>query len=647
MNSTYRELTNFPMTAMAGLYRCLSRQFFRSGDWKSALAASDLPADIQETIRTLVQRTGLMRFEKYEITDELISHFADGHQRGKSWESLQETFGDTDVAAELFRTSKLRNRPMAIKAGKFTLWTMFSAGAGYIGLLAFFSNSSPSVTVDYHAEMNQTAASIPEDQRAWLVYRDMWTKYEIAEGGTKSYFSFIYAIDENRERTGLLIRPDDSQWPAAVEALKESADLLGALRRGSRLQHVGLALYSDRSRYSEEDFKALFPNKKYEDFKDGDKDSSFGASGFSDEANKLMARSTVSTLLPHVQSFRAIARLLNVDNRLAVIEGDPDRAVENIQAILGFARQQHNEPFLVSNVVANALVKMACADIEELVTEHSTFLSDEHLQNLSKMIEQYDGLSMPDLTGENHIYKDLIQRIFTDDGNGDGRLTPVGIEILTIMHSWQGEQSQWISKLPWYQQSSIGRTISGPAMMLTAPTRKEIEAMAKENLVDVEARFDTPWWEDDFADIDERHDEMAKDMEFGAAWQLMAPRLGQVRGSYQRTIGEIDAARLGIAVHRFHNKNKRWPQSMKELNFDAVPLDRVTGEPLRFLIRSDEKSTDKPKETLVIYSVGNDRDDDQGTVGEFACPMNYGLFERLEADADRSGDWVLWPIDRS
>ena len=588
-----------------------------------------------------------MRFEKYEITEELISHFADGHQRGKSWESLQETFGDTDVAAELFRTSKLRNRPMAIKAGKFTLWTMFSAGAGYLGLLAFFSNSSPSVTVDYHAEMNQTAASIPEDhERAWPVYRDMWTKYEIGEGGTRGHYDNIYVKDEEGKHTNELVRPDDPQWPAAVEELKTLADLLEALRRGSRLQHLGLALYSDRSRYSEDDFKALFPNKKYEDYKDGDRKVSSGLEGFSDEANELMGRSTVGTLLPHTQAFRTMARVLIVDNRLAVVEEDPDRAVENIQTILGFARQQHNEPFLVSNLVANALVRMACVDIEELLTEHPAFLSDEHLRNLSKMLEQYDGLSTPDLTGENVIYKDLLQRIFTDDGNGDGRLTPVGIEILTMIQSWQNDQAQWVSKLPWYQQSNIGRTISGPALMLTAPTRKEIEAMSKENIADAETRFEIPWWEDDFADIDKRHEEMAKDMEFGASWQLMAPRLGQVRASYQRTIAEVDATRLGIAVHRFHNKNKRWPQSMGELNFDAVPLDRVTGEPLRFLIRKNEESTDEPKETLVIYSVGYDRDDDQGNAGEFACPMNHP-FDRLEADADKSGDWVLWPFDRS
>ena len=646
MNSTPHELTSVPVTALAGLYRCLSRQFFRSGDWKSAIMASELPADVQETIRALVQQTGLMRFEKYEITEELISHFADGHQLGKSWESLQETFGDTDVAAELFRTSKLRNRPMAIKAGKFTLWTMFSAGAGYLGLLAFFNSSSPSVTVDYHAEMNQTAASIPEDQRAWPVYRDMWTKYEIGEGGTRVHFDSIYVKDEEGKRTNELVRPDDPQWPAAVEELKTLADLLEALRRGSRLQHLGLALFSDRSRYSEDDFKALFPNKKYEDYKDGDPKVSSGLAGFSDEANELMGRSTVGTLLPHTQAFRTMARVLIVDNRLAVVEEDPDRAVENIQTILGFARQQHNEPFLVGNLVANALVKMACADIEELLTEHPTFLSDEHLRNLSKMLEQYDGLSTPDLTGENVIYKDLLQRIFTDDGNGDGRLTPAGIEILTMMRAWQGDQSQWVSKLPWYQQSHIGRTISGPVLMLTAPTRKEIEAMSKENLEDVETRFEIPWWEDDFADIDKRFEETSKDMEFGDSWKMMTPNLGQVRASYQRTIAEVDAARLGIAVHRFHNKNKRWPKSLDELNFDAVPLDRVTGEPLRFLVRKHEESTDELQETLVIYSVGDDRDDDQGTAGEFTCPMNYP-FQRVEADADKSGDWILWPVDRS
>ena len=62
MNSTHHELTNVPMTALAGLYRCLCRQFFRSGDWKSALMASELPADVQETIRALGPANGTDAF---------------------------------------------------------------------------------------------------------------------------------------------------------------------------------------------------------------------------------------------------------------------------------------------------------------------------------------------------------------------------------------------------------------------------------------------------------------------------------------------------------------------------------------------------------------------------------------------------------
>ena len=94
----------------------LKLQFLAQGNWKAELSASGLPDDVQAVIRQVVSKTGLLRFEKAEIARELINHFLDGRDRDRTWESLVEDFGEIDVAVSLFRSSKLRSRPMSVKA---------------------------------------------------------------------------------------------------------------------------------------------------------------------------------------------------------------------------------------------------------------------------------------------------------------------------------------------------------------------------------------------------------------------------------------------------------------------------------------------------------------------------------------------------
>jgi len=240
----------------------LLRQFFRAGNWRSAIKNSELPEKAQATITALVEQTRLMRFEKSEIADELIAHFVDGLDRGNTCEELTSAFGDPEVAATLFRSSKLRRRPMAIKAGKATFWTALASGAGYLVLMAFFNAASPTPSVDYAALLNQKAAAVPESERAWLAYRDAWTKFKFSEGGSGSHFTEIFQKDEAGKQTSELIRPEDQGWAEAVEKLKASAELLDAFRAGAQLEHLGLAFHADLSKYSEKDFKALFPQMR-------------------------------------------------------------------------------------------------------------------------------------------------------------------------------------------------------------------------------------------------------------------------------------------------------------------------------------------------------------------------------------------------
>lgn len=611
--------------------RKLRRQFTSAGDWKSAIARSKLPPEAQSTITTLIKQTKLMRFEKFEIADELIAHFVDGLERGKKINELTSAFGDPEVAAALFRSSKLRSRPMAIRAGKLTFWTLLASGGSYLGLLAFFHAGSPTPDVDYSVAMNQVAASVPEDERAWLVYRDAWTKFEFSEGaGERNGFDVIFVQDDEGEKTCELVRPEDKGWDRAVEKIKASSELLDAFRAGSKLDHLGLELHADISDYPEKDFLALFPNRDYETEKQNAKKIRENAlAEFNPEAEQLLHDSLVYILLPHVQSFRNSARILWVDTRLAATENDPDRVVENISATLGFARQQNNESILVCKLVGIAVFKMALAQIEEILHDSPGLLRDTHLSRLQDVIEEFDFTKL-DFTAEEAFTKDLLQRIYTDDGNGDGHLTPAGLLIITVVKQWGNKsgsdhQADLFSRL---QDDPRMQPLLGPALMLSSPGRREVTNKMIAITEEAKSRFGTSWWEDDLSDLDQRVDEEKVSL------LPLAPHWSEIHASHQIALAHQDACLLGIAIERYRLKFDSWPQSIDDMEgqfLSKVPLDRVTGKPLLF---------NASDESVTIYSVGGDRDDDGGSHDARTIPLIATTY-----DQSVDGDWVLWPID--
>ncbi len=68
-------------------------------DIKQHIAQSGLPQPARELIQRVVQRTRLRPLEKVDVANELIAHFTDGLESGKTIDQLIESFGDERKAA--------------------------------------------------------------------------------------------------------------------------------------------------------------------------------------------------------------------------------------------------------------------------------------------------------------------------------------------------------------------------------------------------------------------------------------------------------------------------------------------------------------------------------------------------------------------
>ena len=609
--------------------------------WKQQLAESRLPGDITSVVQSVLTACRLSRSEKAAVAEELLTHFSDGMDRGQSSSELVEDFGDPAVAAPLIQSSKRRNRPMWKKSLQFSGYGIAALAAAYVVVSIWFHLGKPTPSIDYVAKMNQPIAEIADSEKAWPIYRPMWTKYKFSEGGKfdipEMWFHEADPVDETAPTSQRLIRHGDEGWQEARQAFAQHADLLQAFREGARKPYFGVDLQNDPKKYSDEDFAAIFPNRSREDFDN----LSAGAQGIDEETNQLIGESVIMILLPQVQVMRQAARIFVVDTRLAVDDEDPERALQNLETMLGLGRHAAEGPVLICSLVGYAIAGITFDQIEEVLQQDPDFFNDDQLARLQKAVNATDIRGWLHFEGERMMIEDIIQRTYTDDGDGDGRFTPQGVKFLT------SSNQLWGLGTPSPGEDNVQRwseTLFGPASLFVAASRKEVTQRSNQLLDQVIEDANKPFWEANHFDLDA---ELKQDPYKYALLDLMLPAVQQVRFAMDRSLGRQEGVRGAIALQRYHQKNGKWPKSWDEIPkpmLPAAPIDQLTGEPMRFKIVDDRP---------LIYSVGNDRDDDGGKdlVAKRGMPMPAQTLSRARfipapkaTEKTPDGDWIVWPI---
>ena len=589
-------------------------------DWQRVIAESELPLDVQQLICGVVKKTRLLRNEKSEVATELISHFQDGYFRGQTYLKLVEDFGDPSVTATLIRRSKVRNRSMLIKIVKGVGYGGAGCSAAYLLALAFFHLGKTNPTIDYLVDFNRGIANVKEADKAWPVYRPLWIKYGFSEGG-ECRFEEMYTTDSTGEQR--LAKPEDENWPQTVEMLKHYDDLLQTFRTGSRLPALGLELQANARNYSDEDFTALFPGRDKKQFDQWIDDN------WDENSRRIMKNSLVGILLPHIQSFRKAARVFHVDTRLAVVQGDSERAVQNIETVFGLANQAAQPQCLVCGLVGIAISSIGFEQLEEVINADRDFFSEKQLARLQNAVEAMPIKSWIRYEGERASIKDMIQRAYTDDGQGDGRMTADGVELMFLVSKWFA-MNQAQSDLDVYLETA--RPAFGPASLFLCATRKEITEKTDELIDNVIADADLPYWVSGGVDFD-------ADLEENRIkyWLLsvMFPASEQIKNAAYRTIGRQEGVIAALAIHRYHKKHGQWPTQINQVSpvfVNEFPIDQVDGSLVKFNCDGD---------VVKVYSVGRDHDDDDGTVVDDGRPLANFVFGPKSPEVD--GDWILWP----
>jgi uncharacterized membrane protein len=586
----------------------------------SGLIAVGLPAPLSALVETVVRQSRLWRREKLDVARELAAHFADGLASGRPADELAQDFGPAEQAARLIRKAKIRNRSFVWHCRRIALRALavtFAVALLVYGLLAArFYWASPVVAHNYWHEINEAREAEGQDA-AWPIYRQ----------------AIVKLGDPQDKAANLMIDPDwvdwidqgatGDHWSHVVAIVERYQDSIKLARQGAKKSQLGYLLGNpeDRQAYlaAHADWLARTTSQS------------------ADDNTEL-----VGVHLEGMQHLRELARLLWADARVAAIYGEGAQVVEDITAALSLARQIHQpRSFLVEQLVSLAIFGATLDKFATNLAETPQVLSDDQLRDLAHALAAYRGGDISlDFTNEQLMFEDILQRCFTDDGQGDGRFSPAGL----------GWLDQFVKSRPGPSPGIAVSKIIDPGMSAMVAGRGEMREFHNSLRDEQVAEHAGPPWNWNAEAIDATNDRMRQVMSgpmqrvryFLPA--LLMPSTTEVFVVAERQVQRRDAVEVALALELYHRRHHEWPERLDQLVPDllpTVPPDRFDGQPLRYAVRDGRP---------VVYSLGADRDDDGGRPAAHsnsALPITYGKLTPKSLaryqTPEYDGDWILWP----
>jgi hypothetical protein len=286
--------------------------------------------------------------------------------------------------------------------------------------------------------------------------------------------------------------------------------------------------------------------------------------------------------------------------------------------------------------------------IRDVLRDYPKLWSNAQLRDLAHQVAATQIDWRRGFIGERVSFYDSMQRIYTDDGNGDGRLALRVTKDQNLFELLRAVTSATSSPPAPTPLSNGGLAmLAMPATNMVVASRDEMTDVYQRFSDRALARLETPLWETANSTSNDEELQALQSEPLGRFRylfvNLLLPAYDKVRNRYATSMGEREGVLIGLALKLYHREHGKWPETLAELSprwLPELPVDRITGEPLKFTVVDDRP---------VVYSVGVDGDDDGGRLpsGDVesdpysaACPANS-----QPGPADNSahdGDWILW-----
>ena len=561
---------------------------------------TDLPQDIRNLIAQVAKKTKLRKAERADVQRELTSHFQEALASGKSADDVVRAYGDAQACAKNLRIAVIAKRsPIDRAFGLTFMWSARAVGAFvllYAVVAISMSFNTPNVSFD---PVKRYRESLPvaksPDQVAWPAYRDALVKMGMGWDDPKR---------ESAREADSHSLPGSENWNAATAWLTANRAQIDAFCKATKRPvfgfPVGVAV-------SDDDAALLWRNSQSNSISNAAIDNSDV-----DKPDRSEFPS-FNISLPQLAILRQAVRIIASDMMMAVEKADGERATRDAEAIIALSIHAQEGRILIGDLVGMSIRSIVVNRILMALEWKPNTFTDSQLKRLQNALRSVPrALERPDFTYERLMFEDIVQRLYTDDGHGDGRFAPQWkqLRLISALESGsagnhgkeQGATTQFTLLASWLSQPFAFYAIAGRKEALDHydASIKRLAGQPNDSLNDAVTASTIA--EEEFVESMTAH---------GARFfleGLLMPALGKVEFSFQIDRANRDACVISIAAELYHRANGKWPASAKDLaplcNGNA-PRDSWNGKSI--LMETDANG-------FRMWSVGRDGVDDRGNL---------------------------------
>lgn len=529
-----------------------------------------LPVEAGEFITQVIKKMQYRKKVRLEVMAELEAHFEDelrdcqtDEERGNKTRQLIEEFGDVKLLGVLLRRAKKRCRSMwqkvLIRSGQFIgLVILF-----IIIRIVCFSLGTATISTDYVKVLN-----------------DLVRAERNEEDNAKSYY----------DRAASLYIPP----PKSIEEKHLTFHVATA----------GITNLNDVE--SEELVKWLSSNEAaFEKLKDGAQKPYYWRNY---QRKKTATDATVSTVFNFspIENYGKLARAIGWQVVYDTSAGRLSDAFENCLVLQKFGMHLQGQGFLAEQMVGVLIETIA--QQRTFILSEGQDISVELLKNFHNKLKGLNNKKpVINLKPEGVGWYDLVQRGFTDDGEGSGRVLKNGLAFVI----------------------SDAKSSLMNFFFFSYPDRRDVVKMLDGYFVKAEKLLEKTPWQLHIENNSQGWNEIGKKC---FILKTLGPAYGKL-GEKAWALKTSRTALMTVMAALLYKADKgEYPADLGELvtsgYLKELPMDPFSDRPLVY------KKTDGD---FLLYSVGLNFIDDGGEMGK----DNKGKPRVWEVD----GDTVFWPVE--
>ncbi len=526
-----------------------------------------LPACAKEYISQVLEKMRYRRKVTQDVQAELAAHFEDelrdyatDEEKEQKAQQLIAEFGDVKLLAVLLRRAKKRCRPLWRKAlvrsfqalGIIILYFLICSIPLFIG--------KPTISVNYVDWLNELVQSgRAESDNARPYYEKATQLYvKMPEWLAKNPIRWQYDLN-------------DVELNSLSDWLEDNQGAIEALRQGSRRSGYWSEYHSDETELSKD---------------------------------------LVANAMEILPKFRRLAFTMRWQILYEAYNGDIGKALSDCVALTKFGGHLQGNGLLIEQLVGIAIEGIANSvtlALLDRVAVPADVLKNTQIELKKQFDTQKPVISME---AEKVFWYDAIQRTFTDDGQGGGRMLARGMAYV-VTDDWKKNLWRFLSfNHPRRQEvvANVDKYFERYAQILAeTPLQLSDETMD-----------DKVWYEVNISPLILKLQTPAHNRINQLAWRLRTGR---------------EALLTVLAVLSYEKEKGRYPTSLDELVvagfLKELPIDSYSDKPLVY------KKTD---DNFILYSFGPDFKDDGGVSGK-------DKKGRAKQWMD-NGDTVFWPLPK-